>query len=187
MLTLKNLLTQADLAKKVVEIKTTAHNLQASIELCACSGLDHVRAHGDTTGVLALMNALPNGQRVKALAFWFKKFSNSKLIFTMDKKAKEWKVSLSKQRVDADFDITGAMATSFADLTDERDPKSATVESILKSLISKSTNTENFDGTDIPKVEPAARELTAKLIAYARSIGYDQKEAKSATPAPAAA
>lgn len=163
------LLTQTDLMKTIGEIGTVAHKLQESIHLCACSGLDHVRAHGDTTGVVALCNALPNGQRVKALAFWFKKFSNGKLVLSYDKTGKTWAAKLSKQREDADFDVTGAMAVTFADLTDEKNPQSVTVESILKSLVSKSTNTANFDGTEIPKVAADARAFAAKLVAFARA------------------
>lgn len=175
------LMTQADLLAAIPLLKNDAEALQARIELCACSGLDHVRAHGDTTGVLALMNALPRGQRVKALAFWFKKFSNSKLIFTFDKKAKNWTVKLSKQRLDSDFDVAGAMETSFADLTDERDPQSVTIDSIVKALENKATNSENFDGTETPKVTPEARAFAAKLVAFAR------EQLKPAQPAAQAA
>ncbi|HXS14444.1 MAG TPA: hypothetical protein VN734_17225 [Acidobacteriaceae bacterium] len=173
------LLTQSDLMKAVAELKTVAATVQDSIHVCACSGLDHVRAHGDTTGVVALMNALPNGQRVKALAFWFKKFSNSKLILTQDKSTKVWAAKLSKQRLESDFDVAGAMEITFADLTDERDPQSTTVEGLLKSLVAKSTNSENFDGTDIPKVTPEARKFSAALVAFARANGYDPKAPKA--------
>jgi hypothetical protein len=175
------LLTQADLMAKVVEIRTVAHTLQESIHVCACSGLDHVRAHGDTTGVVALVNALPNGQRVKALAFWFKKFSNGKLILTRNKDSKVWEAKLSKQRVDSDFDVAGAMEVTFADLTDERDPQSTTIEGLVKALEGKATNAENFEGTTIPKVTPEARAFAAKLVAFAR------EQLKPAEPAQQAA
>lgn len=180
------LLTVADLLAAIPALKQDADSVQERVHLYAVSGLDHVRAHGDTTGVVALMNALPRGQRVKALAFWFKKFSNSKLILTMDKDSKVWAAKLSKQRVDGDFDIEGAEAVTFADLTDEKDPQSTTVEGLIKSLVGKSTNSENFDGTEIPKVTPEARKLAAALVAFARANGYDPK-VKAAEPAAQAA
>lgn len=169
------LLTAADLLAAIPALKQDADSVQERVHLYAVSGLDHVRAHGDTTGVVALMNALPRGQRVKALAFWFKKFSNSKLILTMDKDSKVWTAKLSKQRLESDYDINGAEAITFADLTDERDPQSTTVEGLLKSLVGKSTNSENFDGTTIPKVTPEARKFAAALVAFARANGYDPK------------
>lgn len=162
------LLTAADLLAAIPALKADADSVQERVHLYAVSGLDHVRAHGDTTGVVALCNALPRGQRVKALAFWFKKFSNSKLILTMDKKTKVWSAKLSKQRLDSDFDINGAEAVTFADLTDERDPVSVTIDSIVKALEGKATNSENFEGTETPKVTPEARAFAAKLVAFAR-------------------
>lgn len=170
------LMTQADLMKAIPVLAAQARDVQSMIHQCGCSALDHVRAHGDTTGFVALLNALPNGQRVKALAYWAKHFSNSKLVLQFDKKAKTWVAKLAKDRKDEDFNVQGAMETSFADLTEEQEPKSMTVEALIKKLTTASTNSENFDGTDIPKVEPAARALAAKLVAFIRS----QDDAKAA-------
>lgn len=163
------LMTQGDLMKAIPILARSARDVQDLIHQCGCSALDHVRAHGDTTGFVALLNALPNGQRVKALAYWAKHFSSGKLVLTFDKKAKSWVAKLSKDRKDEDFGIQSAMATSFADLTEEQEPKSMTVEMLIKKLTSASTNSENFDGTEIPKVEPAARALAAKLLAFVRT------------------
>lgn len=163
------LMTQSDLMKAIAILAVDSKSVQERIHACACSALDHVRAHGDTTGFVALLNALPNGQRVKALAYWAKHFSTSKLILTMDKKAKAWVAKLSKDRSDADFKITEAMETTFADLTEEQEPKSMTVEALIKKLTTASTNSENFDGTDVPKVEPEARALAAKLVSFIRA------------------
>lgn len=162
------LMTQGDLMKAIPLLAADARTVQDRIHVCGCSALDHVRAHGDTTGFVALLNALPNGQRVKALAYWASHFSSKKLVLTYDKKAKTWVAVLSKQRSDSDFNIADAMAITFADLTEEQAPKTMTVEMLIKKLTSASTNSENFDGTDIPKVEPAARALAAKLLAFVR-------------------
>lgn len=168
-MSLVKLMTQADLMKAIVILGSEARSVQERIHECGCSALDHVRAHGDTTGFVALLNALPNGQRVKALAYWAKHFSSGKLVMTFDKKAKTWVAKLSKDRKDSDFGIESAMLTTFADLTEEQEPKSMTVEALIKKLTTASTNSENFDGTDIPKVEPAARALAAELVAFVRS------------------
>lgn len=169
------LMTQGDVIKAIPLLAADAASVQERIHVIGCSTLDHVRAHGDTTGVVALCNALPKGQRVKALAFWFKKFSNSKLILNFDKKAGTWVAKLSKQRLDSDFDIEAAMATTFADLTDEKDPQSVTVESIIRNLTRNATNTDKHEGTDIDKVEPAARAMCAKVVAFLRAEGLDKK------------
>jgi hypothetical protein len=163
------LMTQADLMKAIPLLAADARTVQERIHVCGCSALDHVRAHGDTTGFVALLNALPNGQRVKALAYWAKHYSTGKLILTFDKKAKAWVAKLSKDRSDSDFKVTEAMATTFADLTEEVEPKSMTIAMLIKRLETASTNSENFDGTEIPKVEPDARALAAELVAFVRS------------------
>jgi hypothetical protein len=181
------LLTQADALKAIEIIKTDSHSLQERIHEVAVSTLDHIRAHGDTTGACALLNALPKGQRVKALAFWFKRFSNSKAIFLFDKAAGVWNCKLSKQRVDSDFTVAEAMATTFADLTEEREPTSVTVESMMRNLIRNATNTDNHDGTEIPKVDAKARELAAFLVKAAREAGYDKKAGLGDRPVDAAA
>lgn len=171
------LMTQADVMAAIPVLSADAALIQERIHIIGCSTLDHIRAHGDTTGACALLNALPKGQRVKALGHWFKTFSSGKAVFLFDKGAQTWNCKLSKQRTDADFKIEDACATTFADLTDERDPVSVTVESMLRNLTRNSTNDELHDDGLTPKVSPAAREFAAKLVAFARSEGYDKKAA----------
>lgn len=167
------LLTQADAMIAIEVLRTDAASVQERIHQIACSTFDHVRAHGDTTGAVALLNALPKGQRVKALAFWFSHFSGKKIVMVFVDGA--WKCNLSKQRDDSDFRTQAACETSFADLTNERDPVSLTVDKLLATIKRNSTNTEKHEGSDIDKVSPEARALSADLLAYARSKGYDQK------------
>jgi len=170
------LMTQADVVKAIPVLAADAATVQERIHIIACSTLDHVRAHGDTTGCVALCNALPKGQRVKALGAWFKHFSNGKLIMAYDKKA-GWSAKLSKGRVDTDFDVTKAMETTFADLTEERDPVSVTIESMLRNLKRNAENTEMHDDGVTPKVDPAARALAAEIVQFVRTKGLDQKKA----------
>lgn len=168
------LLTQSDVTKAIITLRTDAASIQERIHLIACSTLDHVRAHGDTRGACDLLNALPKGQRVKALAHWFKHFSTNKAVFLFDKQEQTWTCKLSKDRKDSDFNVEAAMALNFAELTVEKEPVSITVESLLKNLARNSTNAEMHDGTEVPKVDPAARAFAAKLLAYAKSPEFSK-------------
>lgn len=166
------LLDQADTKQLIASIAGRAASVQTDIHQAACSCLDHVRAHGDTTGAVALMNALPRGQRVKSLGFWFKHFSSSKLVMNLDKASGMWNASLSKtrQKDGSDFNIEAAVGTTYADLTTERDPVSVTVESMLRNLKRNATNAELHDNGE-PKVTPEAREAASKLYQAAIDLG----------------
>ena len=172
-----DLITQSAVKARIVKLGASAAEVQAEIHLLGCSTLEHVAIHGDTTGAVALMNALPNGQRVKALAFWFRTFSNGKISMVL--KDQSWTCNLGKDRKAEDFDIDGAMAMTFADLTTERDPVTLTLEKFIKGLERTANNSDNFDGTETPKVAPAVRAVAAQFVAMYR-------KAEAAQPAPAA-
>lgn len=159
--------TQGELVGVVRALCVSAVSVHSDIHTVGVNILEHTQKHGDYTAAITLLNGLPRGQRVKALAYWFSKFSNGKLRFSQDEN-KAWVGKLS-ERSDADFDIAGAEAMDFADLTTEKDPESATVKAILKSLASKATNAEMFSGTEVPKVTPAARAFASRLLALAKS------------------
>ena len=165
------LLTQAEALAEIPLLASDAASVQTRIHVVGCSTLDHVRAHGDTRGVTALLNALPNGQRVKALGAWYRAFSNNKLIPKLDKKTGVWSVELSKKREDADFNVAGACEVTFADFTVERDPVSVTVESLVRNMVRMANNTDTHDGTDIPKVSPEARAVAAQIVAFMDAEG----------------
>jgi hypothetical protein len=167
------LYTQSQVASKVARIVRIAGRVEAEVHQIACSILDHTRAHGDYTQALVLLNGLPRGTRVKALAFWFKHYSSNKLIFTFAKG--EWTAELKKDRKDSDFNVTEAMGTTFADLTNEKDPVSVTVESILRNLNRNATNTDMHEDGTTPKVSPEARAFASKLVLLAREAGLDPK------------
>lgn len=163
------LLTQADAVKAIDTLAADAKSVQERIHVIACSTLDHARAHGDYTGCLRLLNALPNGQRVKALNTWFTHFSNKKLKFKFDKDSKTWVGEIAKERKDEDFKVAEAMETSFADLTNEVAPRTMTLEGLLKWLERQSNNSDtNADGT--PKVSDDARIAAARLVASGREL-----------------
>jgi hypothetical protein len=158
--------TMGDLAKVVKSLCGKASEVNNEIHVCAVNILEHTLQHGDYTNGVALLNGLPRGQRVKALAFWFSHFSNGKLRFELGNDG--WVGKLSKDRADSDFDIQGAEAMHFQDLTSEKDPKSLTVKALIKQLTNKATNAKDFEGTDIPEVEPAARAVASRLLALCK-------------------
>lgn len=165
------LLTQSDTAKLIDTIRTAAGELQTAIHQAACSTLDHARAHGDWTGITRLCDALPNGQRVKALAYWYGFYSNGRVSLSRNKETGAWQVNKDRfaSRVDEDFKVAEAMETTFADLTVEKDPQPLTLAKFIKSLSRTATNTEKFDGTDIEKVTGKARTVASRLMALTKS------------------
>lgn len=165
------LLSQAEALAQIPLLASDAASVQGRIHLIACSTLDHVRAHGDTRGAVALANALPNGLRVKALIHWYRVYSGGKLVLKKDKATGEWSAELSKSRTDEDFRIGEACETSFADLTTERDPVSVTVDTLISRMVTMSTNTDKFEGTDVDKVAPEARAVAAKIVAFLTEQG----------------
>tara|TARA_R100001082_G_C4269230_1_gene118986 strand:- start:92 stop:559 length:468 start_codon:yes stop_codon:yes gene_type:complete len=52
---------------KIAGIKKSAGNLQANIVLVEIASMEHAKAHGDSTLLTRLIQALPQGVRVKAL------------------------------------------------------------------------------------------------------------------------
>lgn len=158
--------TMGDLTKVVKSLCGKASEVNNEIHVVAVNILEHVQIHGDYTNGIALLNGLPKGQRVKALAYWFSHFSNGKLRFELGDEG--WTAKLMKDRADTDFDIPAAEAMHFQDLTSEKDPKSLTVKALIKQLTNKATNAKTFDGTDIPEVEPQARAVASRLLALCK-------------------
>lgn len=158
------ILNQAETGKLIKSIKSRAASVQRDIHQAACSTLDHMREHGDFTLAIALLNAMPNGQRVKALALWYKHFSGDKFSPRQDKKQGNiWVGSLAKDRASEDFNIEEAIATSFADFSVEKDPQQVTVASLVKYL-ERLAGSEATLPNGEPKVQPEAMALAQKLL-----------------------
>jgi len=150
----------ANLRKEIGAIAASAAKLNERIHVCAVSCLAHVRDHGDWTPAALLCDALPKGQRVKALAHWFSHFSNGKL--KLRETEHGYRATLAKDRTAADFDIEGAMAVTFGDLTTERPPSIMTAEALLKVLARKAS-TREFDANGQRKATRASIALAASL------------------------
>lgn len=162
------ILDQATCGKKIDRIRKIGKALQNEIHVVAVSTLSHIRDHGDYTLAVRLLDALPNGQRVKALAHWYGHFSNGLATFSFDKSG-GWACKLAKARPAEMFDIDGAYGTSFADLVAEKGYSTMTVDNVLAYLKRKSDEDGvNPDGT--PKVQPEAREMLAALWVEASKL-----------------
>lgn len=135
-----------DLQTAIKRLATSAKKLNATVHLCAVSCLAHVRDSGDWTQAAALLDALPSGQRVKALAFWFKHFSSGKLSFSVRDDGL-YKGRLAKDRGPSDFRVTEAEETTFGDLTSEKAPTILTAAAMVKMLTNRASRNEiNEDG-----------------------------------------
>lgn len=161
------IMTAGECSTAIGRIAATGKVLQARIHAVAVSTLAHIRDHGDTTLACRLLDALPNGQRVKSLAFWYSHFSGKKAVFSVDKANDLYKCKLDTARTPEDFDIEGANATTFADLTVEKTPEMMDVKAFERMLKRIGDNDGTFDnGT--AKVHPLVRELAAKCVGLVR-------------------
>ena len=166
------ILSQADTVKKIKSIRTRANKLQSDIHVCAVSTLAHMRDHGDYTGAVLLMNALPNGQRIKGLAAWYKNFSNGKFALRQDKKQGNiWVGALQSKadgRVEEDFNVEGASKITFAEFSNESVENQVTPDSIKKyldRLIANDETIKNALGEAQPKVTEAAKNAAKLMLA----------------------
>jgi hypothetical protein len=169
-----NLLNVKDAAELIERIGVNAAETQTQIHLAAVSTLDHIREFGDYRGALRLLNVLPNGQRVKAVAHWFSVMSSGKFIPKFSKEAKAYDCeALGKDRTDEHFQMARAAEVSAFDLTTEKSPEPMTAEALTKYLAAKANNTKTRDdGT--PLVTPEARALAANLVAFIRSASVQK-------------
>lgn len=155
-------LAQSEIMDFVGKIATTAKALEANIHQASLSTLVHVEEFGDYRGVSALLNALPKGQRVQALAEWYRNFSDKALSIRLNEGV--WQVSLKKGwKQECVFDIEGAAEVSYAEFSKEVAPKPMTVEKLL-GMIKRVA-----DQMDDAKAEPSARAVAADLLASHRA------------------
>lgn len=166
-MSLIKLLSLQETGARIEALAISAKNVQEEIHVIGVSCLAHARDHGDIRPMANLLNALPNGQRVRGLVAWARNFSSKKLTIKQDTN-KLWVVEIQSERTTEDFKIDDAMAITFADFTAEKDPTTVTVESLIRNLSRTANNDEMHEGTNIPKVSPEARAIAAKLVAAYR-------------------
>jgi hypothetical protein len=158
------ILTVSAIGEVLDKIATTAKALQSQIHQCAVSALCHTFEHGDFRSVTRLLNALPNGQRVQALAVWFAHFSNNAL--TIKKASGSFSVVLDSKKldeIDRDEMLESAMEQDYGTFTKESKPAALTLEKMLKWLESKATANDE-------EVEPTCKVVAAKLVSNYRDM-----------------
>jgi hypothetical protein len=157
------LMDAAEIGKRISKIARVGASLQAEIHQIAVQTLGHIAAHGDYTLAVRLLDALPNGQRVKALAFWFGRFSGNQATFSFDKE-QGWQGNLKKGWVSEAFDLDGAVETTFADLVPEKGYNTLTLDG-LRAYFRRQANNDDLNPNGTPKVDPKVRDLCAALYA----------------------
>ncbi len=158
-----NILSPEVCGKKIARIAKVGKALQDEIHVVAVSTLDHIREHGDYTLAIRLLNAMPNGQRVNALGFWYGVFSGGAAKFSYDSQNKTWKCKYDGTLVDK-IDVAKAMETTFADLVPEKSYSTFTMDGLIEFFKRKANEDgKNPDGS--AKVAPEVRELAASLYA----------------------
>ena len=160
------ILDQATCASKIARIARVGKIFQREVHMVAVSTLAHIRDHGDPRLALRLIEAMPNGQRVKALAYWYGHFSGHGVSFAFDK-ANGWTAKMAKKWSAETFDVEGAYETSFADLTAEKGYSTMTVQQLV-TMLQRKADEDGLHPNGAPKVEPAARELALNLFLEAK-------------------
>ena len=160
------ILDKAAIGKRIARIKRTGQALQQEIHVVAVNTLAHIRDHGDYTLAVNLLDALPNGQRVKALANWYRHFSGGAVTFNFAPGGEGWTGKLAKKRDADQFDIDRAITTTYGDLMPEKGYSTLTVAGIL-AMLKRKANEDGLNKDGSPKVDPAARELLADLFVKA--------------------
>lgn len=155
-------LSQSEIAKRITRIKSVGARLQNEVHVVAVSCLAHARDHGDITLSVRLLDAMPNGQRVKALAYWFRKFSGEQLSFSF-KPDTGWSAKLVKGWKPELYDVDGAYAVTFADLTAEKGYDTLSVKAVL-SYLKRKADEDGLHPNGEAKVSPEAREFCAALF-----------------------
>lgn len=157
------ILSVEECTKFIGEIRGSAKDLQGKIHNVAVSTLVHIRDTGDTRGALALVIALPNGQRVEGLKAWYAGMSSNAISFGKNADTNETTVKLVKDRTPEMFLVDKATDTDFGSYTKEAKPRTLTAEQFLKMVADKANNTElNLDGS--PKVSLEARALASRMV-----------------------
>lgn len=176
---LSSIIPSAEVAKRIAKIAKVGASLQAEIHEIAVQTLAHIAAHGDTTLAIRLLNGLPNGQRVKALGFWYGEMSGGKATFSYDKVAATWQCRLAKDRAEdgSDFDLDRAVSVTFADLTAEKSPSTFNGRSLL-SFMKRKANEDGLNNDGTPKVTPFVREYCTRMYAQLEEILKQQGKAE---------
>lgn len=168
-------LDKAAIGKRIDRIARTGQALQKEIHLVAVNTLAHIRDHGDYTLAIRLLDSLPNGQRVKALANWYRHFSGGAVTFNFAPEGEGWSGKLAKKWEADQFDVDAAITTTYGDLMPEKGYSTLTLAGVI-AMLKRKANEDGLNKDGSPKVEPAARELLADLYVKASNATKGAKQ-----------
>lgn len=146
--------------KAITSIKNRGVKLDKDIHDAACSCLNALIKHGDTTLMNRLLLAMPKSGRKNALAAWMLNFGN---VLLNDDKATKAERPLVYDKA-GEHDIDGAIATPFWEFKASEGGTTFAVDTYLAS-VSKRLTTALKSCTD-----PIQREHAEKVLAALGSI-----------------
>jgi hypothetical protein len=76
----KLIVGKENIEKEIKSIATTGAKFQERVKVCALSCVEHIKAHGDNTLLLKLLQALPNGLRSQSFIQFCEQFAGVKYI-----------------------------------------------------------------------------------------------------------
>jgi len=114
----------------IVSIAGRGKRLDADIHKAGVSCMYHAQQHGDVTLMQNLIMALPKSARRKGFCAWV----DAHMPVAEPTDVKEGTVVLKKDRVDADFAITGAETSPFWAFTDEKAPVYLSINGMIEAF-----------------------------------------------------
>lgn len=123
--------SKSDILKRIASIRRRGAKFDNDVHETAVLCLEHAREHGDVTLLTKLVAAMPRSGRREALIYWARYFGPVKF------NAKQETFRLDQKRVKngESFDMEGANATPFYDLTKEKRPAQYDLEKAIKGFI----------------------------------------------------
>ena len=137
--TTKLILGTTDITSAITSITKRGKKLDADIQVCALSVINHVELHGDPSLMNAMVTAMPKGSRVNALNEFLETFG--RVTFNPTAKAFEY----SKDGV---TDLEGAEATVWTDFKAEPPYKGLDLRESILVLIKKAEERKTSTNKD---------------------------------------
>ena len=140
-----------------------AATLQSKIADLAVECLEHAKEHGDASRLLYLCQQMPKGQRVQALKLWASNYSPIVLTTDTNGNFVSVKITPTTNKTYKPFDIEGATATPYYDLTQENKVTIMSLEAIEKAILGYAKRFEK--ATAEGRVKDGEAELIKQRIA----------------------
>lgn len=149
---------------KITKIRRVGEVLQANVHAVAVGTLAHAAAHGDVTVAADLLNALPSGQRVKALVEWYRHFSSKQMSLYVDKKTGSYVGKMVPGWSADKFRVEDAKAVSYGDLTKEKNPAQTIDLKAVRGMLARIVNNTKANADGSLQVTERARSVSIELV-----------------------